>query len=49
MRDSKVIQFAERRLAEEEKNSAGASDVRYWAAYLDGARAALKEVSERGE
>ena len=43
----KVIEFAEHRQDEEEKEyrlgADNASDRRYWAAYLDGARAQRKE------
>ena len=44
-----VIEFAEHRLAEEERqHELGADnryDLHYWAAYLDGARAQLKEMT----
>lgn len=44
-----VIEFAEHRLAEEERQrELGADnryDIQYWAAYLDGARAQMKELT----
>lgn len=44
-----VIEFAEHRLAEEEhQRELGADnryDIQYWAAYLDGARAQMKELT----
>ena len=46
-----VIQFAEDRLADEvRQRELGADnryDIQYWAAYLDGARAQLKECKSR--
>ena len=49
-----VIEKAEQRLAEEERqHELGADnryDLHYWAAYLDGARAQLREIkSERAD
>lgn len=46
-----VIEFAEKRLAEEEhQNHLGLDNednLRYWAAYLDGARAQKRETIEK--
>ena len=46
-----VIQFAEDRLADEvrqrELGLDNSQDVQYWASYLDGARAQLKECKSR--
>ena len=42
-----VIEFAEKRLDEEACEPNG-GDCRYWAAYLDGARAQAKEDAEKG-
>lgn len=51
MSKKSVIQFAEDRLADEERQrELGADnryDLQYWAAYLDGARAQLKECKSR--
>ena len=41
----KVIEFAERRLEEEERLENGAQ-CRYWSAYLDGAYAVRRKVEE---
>ena len=45
-----VIEFAEKRLQEEiHQNDLGANndyDIRYWRAYLDGARAQNRETNE---
>ena len=40
-----VIDFAEKRIGEETRQPDG-GDCRYWAAYLDGARAQAKEDAE---
>ena len=51
MSKKSVIQFAEDRLADEvrqrELGLDNSQDVQYWAAYLDGARAQLKECKSR--
>lgn len=51
MSKKSVIQFAEDRLADEERQrELGADnryDIQYWAAYLDGAREQLKECKSR--
>ena len=45
-----VIEFAEKRLAEEEREAERGADnrhlLRYWAAYLDGAKAQKEEDNE---
>jgi hypothetical protein len=43
-----VIDFAEKRLDEESREPDG-GDARYWAAYLDGARAQKREDAEKGD
>jgi hypothetical protein len=47
----KVLEFAHRRLIEELKESELGADndysIRYWAAYIEGATAQLKECTER--
>ncbi len=43
-----VIEFAERRLDEESREPDG-GEFRYWAAYLDGARAQAKEDAKKEE
>lgn len=43
-----VISFAEKRLDEEAREPNG-GDCRYWAAYLDGARAQAKEDAKKEE
>lgn len=43
-----VIEFAEKRLDEEAREPNG-GDCRYWAAYLDGARAQAKEDAKKEE
>lgn len=45
MKSETVISFAEKRLIEESREPDG-GDCRYWAAYLDGARAQKKEDEE---
>lgn len=51
MSKKSVIQFAEDRLADEvrqrELGEDNRYDIQYWAAYLDGARAQLKECKSR--
>ena len=51
MSKKSVIQFAEDRLANEERQrqlgADNADDIHYWVAYLDGARAQLKECKSR--
>ena len=51
MSKKSVIQFAEDRLADEvrqrELGLDNSHDVQYWAAYLDGAKAQLKECKSR--
>ena len=41
-----VIEFAEKRL-DEESREPGGGECRYWAAYLDGARAQAKEDAKK--
>ena len=41
-----IIEFAEKRMGEEVREPNG-GEYRYWAAYLDGARAQVKEDAER--
>lgn len=45
-----LMKYAQQKLAEAEKNDSG-NDMRYWAAYLDGVKAAERRVSahEHGE
>lgn len=43
----RVIEFAERRLEEEERENNGAL-CRYWSAYLDGAYAVKRKVVDNG-
>ena len=45
-----LMEYAQRKLAEAEKTGSSA-DMRYWAAYLDGVKAAERRVSahEHGE
>ena len=43
-----VIEFAEKRLDEESREPDG-GECRYWAAYLDGARAQARENAEKEE
>ena len=45
-----LMEYAQQKLAEAEKKDSG-NDMRYWAAYLDGVKAAERRVSahEHGE